>query len=82
MGFHMPLCFFKDKSLGIVLKGLLMPWATFCCVLVLCSFIFQFGSNGSGPQFQFLDENCYILYHTICFLICLFICRLFCRLII
>lgn len=90
-GFHMPLFFFcsgfffKDKSLKEStikdVKGLLIPWATFCCVLILCSFMLHFLSNGPGPRFQPLDENCYILYRTIWFLVCLFFVRLFYRLI-
>lgn len=91
-GFHMPLFFFcsgfffKDKSLKEStikdVKGLLIPWATFCCVLILCSFMLHFLSNGPAPQFQPLNENCYILYYTIWFLVCLFIVRLFYRLIV
>lgn len=57
-------------------KGLLVPWMTFSCVLVLCSFVLQFLSNGFGPLFQPLNENCYILYRTIWFLLCLFFVRL------
>lgn len=88
-GFHMPLFFacsgffFKDKPLweGTLkdVKALLMPWLTFSLFLVCCSLILQHFSNGAGPIFQPLDENCWILYYTIWFLIALFIVKLLYR---
>lgn len=90
-GFHMPLFFFcsgffyKDKLLIEAtvkdIKGLLIPWLTFSQILVLCSCILKVYSNGSGPIFQPLNENCWILYYTIWFLIALFIVRLIYRII-
>lgn len=90
-GFHMSLfffcsgVFFKDKPLkdGILkdVKTLMIPWVTFSVFLVLCSLLLKIASDGEGPMFRPLDEDCYILYYTIWFLPCLFLTRTFYRII-
>lgn len=88
-GFHMPLFFFasgiffrvKPLKEGILkdIKTLMIPWMTFSFFLVLCSLLLKFMSDGEGPLFRPLDEDCWILYHTIWFLPCLFLTRTFYR---
>ncbi len=86
--FRMPLFFFcsgfffkerpiKEKITKDV-KGLLIPWMTFCVVLIVAAFIIDRFTNPASPllNFQPLNEDCYILYHTIWFLVCLFVTRL------
>lgn len=88
---HMPLfffasgIFFREKPLkeGVLkdVKTLMIPWVTFSTFLVLCSLLLMVVSNGDGPQFRPLDEDCWILYYTIWFLPCLFLTRTFYRII-
>lgn len=88
-GFHMPLFFFcsgmlyKDRPIFELafkgLKTLMVPWVTFCFVLVVCAYILKIWSNGPGPQLNPLDEHCYVLYHTIWFLPCLYITKIIYR---
>lgn len=90
-GFHMPLFFvcsgffYKKKPFWEAekkdVRTLIVPWMTFSVFLVFCSFILEYVSNGEGPVFHPLDENCWILYYTIWFLICLFSTRFIYRLI-
>ena len=59
----------------------MIPYITFCFVLIVTSIILKYLSNGEGPLFKPLDENCFILYYTIWFLPCLFLTRLLYRVI-
>ncbi len=85
-GFHMPLFFmcsgyfYKDVSIWQGLKkdfkGLLVPWFTFVLFLCLSALIINWmSSNKFAPDFNLLDEHCWLLYYTIWFLVCLFIVR-------
>ena len=77
--------FFKEKPIvsGTIkdIQTLLVPWATFSCLLLICSFVMKMMNKGLGPEINLMDENCYVLYYTIWFLLCLFFCRLFYRII-
>lgn len=57
------------------IKTLIIPYGTFVSFLIICSLVLKLLSDGPGPIFSPLDENCYILYYTIWFLLCLFITR-------
>lgn len=72
-------CFFKEKPIwsGTLkdVKTLLVPWATFSIVLMICSILLKKLSNGEGLIINPLDEYCFVFYYTIWFLLCLFLTR-------